>query len=147
MECSCYLRNSVVYIPTQGMMDVGLYREVEPVAAVPVADTSALHRAFADTIMRGNPKVPILRGHEIPPAVVLKYACVKSWNTFARTTSTWTIGERDGVFHIQGYRKDGAGWVPDQATKETFPPGTTADQVIEPLIAILQAAAGRDQPG
>lgn len=123
------------------MMNVGLYREIEPLAVVPVSNTSALHRAFAETIARGNPKVPVLRGRDFPPPVVLKYAGVKSWRAFARGTGTWSIDERDGVFRIRGYRKDGGGWVPDQNAIESFPPGTSADQVIERVIAILQSAA------
>jgi hypothetical protein len=146
MECSCYLRNGVVYIPTEGMVDIGFYREIEPVAVVPVANTSALHQAFADTMMRGNPKVPVIRGREFPPPVVLKYAGVKSWRAFARGTSSWTLGERNGFFRIQGYRKDGGGWVPDQNAIESFPLGTSTDQVIDRMIAILQEAARRDQP-
>jgi hypothetical protein len=144
MDSHCYVRNGIVYIPTQGMMDKGFYLDVEPVAVVPLANAKALHRAFAETIARGNPKVPIPRHPNIPTPVVLKYAGVKNWRSFARGTTTWALGQNNGVFSIHGYRKDehGAGWVPDQATKETFPPGTSADQVIERMIAILQAAAG-----
>ena len=141
MDCHCYLRNGVVYIPTQGMMDKGFYRDVEPVALVPVSNTEALHRAFTEAIARGNPKVAVLRHPNIPPPVVLKYAGVKSWNTFAKRTSSWAIRESDGVFRIHGYRKDDGGWVPDPAAAETFPREITADQVIDRMIAILQEAA------
>ena len=146
MHCHCFVRNGIVYIPTQGMMDKGLYRDIEPVAVVPLSDTTALHRAFADTIERGNPKVPIPRYPNIPPPDVLKYAGVKSWSAFARRTSTWAVSESDGVFSLHGYRKEGGGWVPDPSTKETFPPGTSADQVVDRMIAILQEAAQGDQP-
>jgi hypothetical protein len=145
MDSHCYVRNGIVYIPTQGMMDKGFYLDVEPVAVVPLSETKALHHAFAETIVRGNPKVPIPRPPNYPPPVILKYAGVKSWRSFARGTSTWSLGERDGVFRIHGYRKDGGGWVPDQTTRETFPLGTTADQVIERMIAILQSAAAQQQ--
>ena len=144
MDSHCYLRSGIVYIPTQGMMDKGFYLDVEPVAVVPLAETKALHNAFAETIVRGNPKVPIPRPPNYPPPVVLKYAGVKSWRSFARGTSTWSLGESDGVFSLHGYVKEGGGWVPDPSTKETFPPGTSADQVIERMIAILQEAAQRD---
>lgn len=140
MDCHCYLRNRIVYIPTQGMMDRGLYRDIEPVAVVPVSNTEALHRAFVETITRGNPKVPIPRHPNIPPPVVLKYAGLKTWRTFAKGASSWAIGERDGLFRISGYRKEEGGWVADSATVETFPPGSTADKVIDRMIVILQQA-------
>lgn len=145
MDSHCYVRNGIVYIPTQGMMDKGFYLDVEPVTVVPLSNTEALHRAFAETILRGNPKVPIPRPPNYPPPIVLKYAGVKSWRSFARGTSTWSINERDGVFRIEGYRKDGGGWVPDQNAIESFPPGTSAGEVIERLIAILQGAARREE--
>ena len=122
-------------------MGEGFYREIEPVAVVPLSNTEALHRAFSETIARGNPRVPILKGAEFPPAVVLKYAGVKNWRTFARGTSTWGLSARDGSFRIQGYRKDGTGWVPEKTTSEIFPPGATADSVIERMIAILRSGA------
>jgi len=94
MHCHCYLRNGIVYIPTQGEIHKGLYLDVEPVAVVPLSDRAALHRAFAETIARGNPNVPLPKQSEIPPPLLPKYAGVKAWSTFARNASTRT----DAVF-------------------------------------------------
>jgi hypothetical protein len=128
MNCECYLRRGVVYIPTLGMMDKGFYLAIEPVAVAPLSNTDAVRRAFADTIERGNPKVSIPKRTEYPPPVILKYAGVKSWSTFARDAWTWGIEEQDGMFKIVYYRKDPPnGWTEDRENIETFPPGTAAD--------------------
>jgi len=145
MFCDCYLRKGIVYIPTEGMMNPGLFRNVEPVAVVPVSERDALHQAFAETIARGNPKVPLPRGSDIPPPLMPKYAGVKSWGAFARGTTTWWISEKEGIYRIQGLRKDGRGWVPDPDKLDTFPPGTGVDEVIERMIEILQAEAAQQQ--
>src|SRR5579884_518926 len=145
MHCHCYLRKGVVYIPTQGEIHKGLYLDIEPVAAIPLSDTKAVHRAFTETIARGNPRVPLPKQSQIPPPLLPKYAGVKSWSAFARGASTWAISDRDGIFRITGHRKDGRGWVPDSNTVEAFPPDTTVEQIIDRMIAILQeAAANRD---
>jgi hypothetical protein len=142
MDSHCYLRKGIVYIPTMGMMDKGLYRHIEPVAVVPLSNTDALRRAFAETIARGNPKVPIPKRSEYPLPVLLKYAGLKSWRSFARNTSTWAIDERNGIFKIIGYQSDPPnGWTEDKDNVETFPSGTTAEDVIDRMIAILQEAA------
>jgi hypothetical protein len=141
MHCHCYLRKGIVYIPTQGQIHKGLYLDIEPVAAVPLSDTEAVHHAFAETIARGNPNVPLPKQSEIPSPLLPKYAGVKTWSAFARDSSTWAISDRDGIFRITGYRKDGRGWVPDSDTLQTFPPGTAADRVIDRMIAILEEAA------
>jgi hypothetical protein len=72
-----YLRKGTVYLTTMGKMDKGFYRGVEPVAVVSVIDTKALREALAATVVRGNPRVPVLRRNEYPPPVLLKYAGVK----------------------------------------------------------------------
>jgi hypothetical protein len=142
MHCHCYLRKGIVYIPTQGEIHKGLYLDIEPVAAVSLSDTEAVHRAFAETIARGNPRVPLPKQSEIPPPLLPKYAGVKTWSAFARGASTWALKEEGGAFRISGYRKEGRGWVPDSTNVETFAAGTAADQVIERMIAILLQAAG-----
>lgn len=139
MYLQCYLRKGVVYIPTSGMIEQGFYRGIEPVAVIPLSSTDALRRAFAETIARGNPKVPSLKRSEHPPPVLPKYAGVKSWNTFARDAMVWAIDERNGIFKIVAYRKDPpGGWREDKDKHETFPSGATVAEVVERIIAILQ---------
>jgi hypothetical protein len=140
MYCNLYLRKGKVLIPTFGRVDIGLYRDIEPVTVVDVLDADALRRAFHETIARGNPPVgPYPRPN--PPPVVLKHAGVKSWGAFARGASPWNIKRRGGIYQIVGHQKGPDGWVEDPEQKIEFPPGTTLDQVIDRMIAILQDAA------
>ncbi|HVT54695.1 MAG TPA: hypothetical protein VHD34_01415 [Xanthobacteraceae bacterium] len=145
MYWQCYLRKGTVYIPTTGRFDKGpLYLTVEPVTVIPVHDTVSLRRAFAETLARGNPKVSASDVSDPSPPVVMKYAGVKTWNSFARHAEVWGIDERNGMYEIITYRRHSpGGWVPDQEQAVVFPAGTTADEVIERMIAILQSAAAQ----
>jgi hypothetical protein len=66
---------------------------------------------------------------------------VKSWGAFARGASPWAIEKRDGKYRIIRYRWEPNNWVQDPEQTVEFPPGTTLDQVIDRMIAILQEAA------
>jgi hypothetical protein len=141
LRCHLYLRKGKVFIPTFGRVDKGLYRDIEPVAVVDVSDTDALRQAFHETIARGNPPTPYYPRDAYPQPVVAKYAGVKTWSAFARGASPWNIKEKDGTYQIVGHRKGPSGWVEDPEQRIQFPPGTTLDQVIDHMIAVLQAAA------
>jgi hypothetical protein len=142
MHSTCYLRRGIVYIPTLGMMDKGFYRDMEPVAMATLSNSDAVSRALTEAFSRGNPQVPIPKQPDTSPSVLLKYAGTKTWRAFARDASTWGIDERDGIYKIIGYRKDPPnGWTHDKSLDETFPAGTSADKVIERMIAIMQEAA------
>ena len=147
MYWECFLRMGIVYVPTTGVFQRGpLYLMMEPVTVIPVSDSVALHRAFAETRARGNPKVSESDVSDPSPPAVIKYAGVKTWRTFVRHADLWGIDERNGTYEIVGYRRDSPdGWVPDTTQAVVFPAGTTADEVIEHVIAILQEAARRDQ--
>ena len=107
---------------------------------VEVSDTEGLRRAFRETIARGNPPIgPYPRSN--PPPVVVKYARVKSWGAFARGALPWSIEEENGIFQIIGRRRTLDGWVEDPEQTIKFPVGTTLDQVIDRMIAILREAA------
>jgi len=139
-----YLRKGVVYIPTPGMVEKGFYRDIEPVTVVPVSNTGALRQALRDTIARGNPIVPRLPRAQWPPPVTLKHAGVKTWGAFERGMSYWAIKEDNGVFRIVGHWKnDTKLWVEDPDKIETFAPGTTADEVIDRMITVLQTTGTR----
>lgn len=142
MHCHVYLRKGTVYLPTMGEVEKGFYRGVEPVALVSVTNTESLRQALLATIARGNPTVPRLRRSEYPPPVLLKYAGVKTWSAFDRDASLWTISEAGGHFVIIPYKKRPTGeLVQDQNDKIEFPPGSSADVVIERIISILQQTA------
>lgn len=142
MHCHIYLRKGTIYLPTMGIVEKGFYRGVEPVTVVSVTNTETLRQALLATIARGNPTVPRLRRSEYPPPVLLKYAKVKTWSAFDSDTSLWTISEEGGRFVIIPYKKRPTGEsVQDQNGKIEFPLGSSADMVIERMIALLQGAA------
>lgn len=142
MHSTCYLRRRIVYIPTLGLMDKGFYRDIEPVAVAPLSNSDAVRRAFAEAFARGNPQVPVPKQPDTSQSVLLKYAGTKTWRAFARDASAWSIDERSGTYKIIGYRKHPPnGWTHDKSLDETFPADTSADKVIERMLAILQQAA------
>ena len=141
MYSQLYLRKGKVLIPTFGLVHRGLYRDIEPVAVVDVSDTDALRQAFHETIARGNPPTPYYPRDAYPQPVVVKYAGVKSWSAFARGASPWNIKEKEGTYQIVGHWRGSRGWVEDPEQTIKFAPGTTLDQVIDRMIAILQEAA------
>src|SRR5271154_2979947 len=134
-----YLRNGTVFVPTMGQMDKGFYRDVEPVAIVPVRNIEALRQALAAMIARANPKVPMLRRSDWPQPVVLKHAGVKSWSAFERGMLLWGLKEKDGAFEIIGKRKKPDGTRMDDPEQViTFPSGSTVDRMVDRMTAILQ---------
>jgi hypothetical protein len=137
-----YLRNGVVYVPTVAVREGGpVYTDIEPVGVVRVTDTAGLRHALLDAISRGNATVPVPKG-KWPAPVLLKYAGVKTWSMFARNASTWSIEEGDGNYRIFGYRKHPkAYWERDAEQSVKMPPGSTVDDVVDRMIAILQEAA------
>jgi hypothetical protein len=146
MLYNCYLRNGIVYVPTVGKRG-GVYNDIEPVAVVPVANTEALRRAFFDAISRKNVDLPLIKG-KWPPPVLLKYAGVSAWPAFARGALTWNIDETDGIYRIFGHRAHNDGyWVRDPDQTIDFLPGTAVGDVVDHMIAILQASARRPQAG
>lgn len=141
MNCDVYLRNHTVYIPTMGMMERGFYRAVEPVAVVSASNTEQLKQALQAAIARGNPYVPMLMRRDWPPPILLKCANVKSWSEFERGMRFWTIQQKDGMFQITRQRKQpDRMWRDDLEQVIDFPPATTADGVIDRMVAILQDA-------
>jgi hypothetical protein len=144
MNCDVYLRKGILYLPTLGKMGEGFYRGVEPVAVCSLSDTAQIRQALQTTISRGNPIVPMLPRREIPPPVLLKYAGVKKWSEFERGMRFWNVKDSDGIFQISREAKQPEGfWKPDPKQTIRFPPGVSADDVIDRMIMLLQEAAGR----
>jgi hypothetical protein len=139
---SCYLRKLTVYVPTTAKLATGAYTEIEPVAEVAITDTAGLRQAFRDTIARGNAIVPNPPKNNWPPPVLLKYAGVKSWSAFMRGAVVWSIKELDEAYQIVGHRVHAKGyWEEDPEQKIALPPGLNANDAIDRMIDILQAAA------
>ncbi len=142
MDLTCYLRKGIVYIPTLGMMDRGLFRHIEPVWVVPVSDKAALRRAILDTIARGNPPVPKIIGGDYGPPVLPKYAGYKSWTGFGKGANPVSAEEKDGIYKIVGQRKrPDRGWHDDPEQIYTLPAGSTVDDLCDRLIEFLQTLA------
>lgn len=142
MDWHVYLKGHIVFVPTTGRLDEGVYREMEPVAVAPLSDANGVRRALEAAIARGNPPAPPYSGGNFPPPVLLKYAGVKTWSAFARGTLTWSIEETEGRYRIFGYRKNSKGyWERDPDRKVELPPGTETGAVIERMISIMAEAA------
>jgi hypothetical protein len=144
MLFSCCLRNGIIYVPTIARRESGpIYTDIEPVAAVPLSNSGDVRHALLETIARKNIVIPdpdpkALRA----PPLMLKYAGMRSWSAFFRNASTWSIREDDGVYKIIFYRKHPKKhWEQDLAQEIQFPVGTTIDNVVDRMIAILQEAA------
>jgi hypothetical protein len=137
-----YLKNGVVYIPTVARLTTGAYVDVDPVTVESVANTDGLRRSLSDTLSRNNAAISPPPKDKWPPPVLLKHAGVKSWSVFARGASMWSIKADNGSYQIIAYRDHPDGyWTPDQDQSISFPSGTSADVVIDRMIAILQDAA------
>jgi len=144
MYCHLYLRKGTLFVPTTGLVDGGILRDVEPVAVVAVSNAEAVRDVLRATIARGNPATAHFPRGKYPQPAVLKYAGVKTWSAFARGTGSWTIQQKDGIYQIVGYRKHAKGyWVEDPDQEIEFPAGTKIDDVIDRMISILQDAARR----
>lgn len=141
MLVSCTLKNGIVYVPTVAKTETGFYMDREPVAVVPAANTEALRRALYDVVARGNAIIPTPKRNAYPPPVLPKYAGEKTWSAFMRGVSEWNISEKDGNYQIVQYRenpkRDGS-WIEDPDRKIEFPAGTTIDDVIDRMIALVQ---------
>jgi hypothetical protein len=138
MDWHLYLRKGVLYLPTTGIVEAGLYRNIEPVAVVPISNTEGVRAAIRATIAQGNPTTPHFSGGKYPKPILLKYAGVKNWSEFARVAVTWTIEEKDGSYRIIGYRKHAKGyWERDPDNQIAFPNGSALDDVIDRMIEIL----------
>jgi hypothetical protein len=141
---SCYLWDYVVYVPTLARRArEPVYTHIEPVGVVSIANTEAVRRTLLETIARKNPTIPDPdQKARDAPSIILKYAGVRSWSAFYRNASTWSIREDDGVTKssaIASIPKDLG--CKTSSNKSSFRLGTTVDDVVDRMIAILQEAA------
>jgi hypothetical protein len=148
MLCTCYLRKGIVYVPTLGRVGRAHYRVVEPITVTPVSQTSDLRDAFREAIARGNPTVPPLPIRDRPPPLMLKYARVSSWAAFERSTLTWDLTRKDGAYEIIGHRRRAdRGWEPDPTNTIILGRDSTAEDLIDRIVAILQDSTAVNELG
>jgi hypothetical protein len=139
-----YLKKGTVYIPTTVNQARAVYMDIEPVTVVPVTDREALRQAMRDTIPKENRFVPPSVEDARKPPVLLKYTGDKSWPAFMRGTSPWSIYEKDGKYQIEGYHVHRKGyWERDRDQTIEFPAGSSLDNVIGRMVAILQDTSRR----
>jgi hypothetical protein len=144
MLWNCYLRKGVVYVPTLAhLVPNSGYVAREPITVVPVSDTTALRRAFLETIAKGNPTLPVhLKPDYNSPSVVQSRAGIKSRSAFERTTLSWSIDEKDGEYRILTYRRHhGGGRVVDSDQTIVLPRGSGVEEACDRMIELVQAAA------
>jgi hypothetical protein len=144
MLFTCYLRGGIVYVPTVARRkSEPIYTNIEPVSVVPLNSPEGVRRALLETIVRKNAVIPDRDAKAVrAPPLLPKYAGVRSLSAFFRGASTWSIIEDDGNYKILCYRRHPKGyWQPDLGREIQFPVGTTVDDVVDRMIAILQEAA------
>jgi hypothetical protein len=146
MLFTCYLRDGIVFIPTVAKRrSEPIYTNIEPVSVVPVDSTEGVRRALLETIARKNVVIPDRDPKALrAPPLLPKYAGLRSLSAFYRNESTWSISDDDGAYKILSYRKHSKGyWQEDPAHEIQFPAGTTADDVVGRMIAIIQETAAK----
>jgi hypothetical protein len=137
-----YLKSGIVYVPIVAKTEAGFYMNREPVSVVAATNTEGLRYALRDAMEKGNPTIPTPARNAFPRPVLLKYSGAKTWSAFARGASQWSIEEKEGTYQIVGYRTHPDGyWVQDPDQRTELPAGSTRDQAIDAMIAILQDAA------
>jgi hypothetical protein len=144
MNISLRLYNGTVHIPTSYFN--GFFVENAPVASVPVEQTEGLQQAILAAIERGNPPISrdqarvLIHGKGSP---VLKATGARSWYVLDRQTSgLWSLVEKDGVYQIRvDQPMEPRGWHEDKTKRVEFPPGTSVEDVINRLIAMIQERA------
>jgi hypothetical protein len=74
----------------------------------------------------------------------LKHAGIKTWSEFNRSASYWGIGKEDGIFRIIAHQEHTRkGWEEDPENSQTFPAGSSVEEVIDRMTAILQAISAQ----
>ncbi|MGH9632965.1 MAG: hypothetical protein ACRD7E_32075 [Bryobacteraceae bacterium] len=143
MMWELYVRKRLAYIPTMARTDAGFYLAIEPVEIVPIDDKVALEQALVKTIARGNPKVPTPTRGSFPQPVVLPHAKVKSWSTFMKGATGWSIANENGLFSIAPYRLgEHGGFEEDPEGKESFPDMAPVDSIVRRVVDRVTRTGG-----
>jgi hypothetical protein len=104
--CSVYFRKGQIFIPTVSITDTRLYIETEPVVVLPATDAAGIAAAIEAAVARGNPTIPHpLTPKSFPVPVLLAYAKVKTWASFEKLATNWSIRVQDGNFRLEPMRK------------------------------------------
>jgi hypothetical protein len=147
MDVSLRLYKGVVHIPTSYFVERdGFFVTSRPIESVPVEQTAGLRQAVVAAIERGNPPISrdearaLLHSKDDP---LLKAAAARSWYVLDRQTKgVWNIAEENGTYQIRvDQPMQPRGWHEDKAKRVEFSAGTSVDDVITRLIAMIQERA------
>jgi hypothetical protein len=147
MDVSLRLYKGVVQIPTSYLVERdGFFVTDTPLASVSVEQTENLRQAIVTAIVRGNPPISrdqaraILHSDDDP---LLKSTGARSWFVLDRQTrGLWSITDTNGVYEIRvDQPMKPRGWHEDKSKRVAFPAGTSLNDVITRLIAMIQDRA------
>ena len=136
-----YVRDRMVYIPTTQQIGNGPFFSGEPVEIVPVTDTAAVVMALRRAMDRGNPTIPALRREDDAKMLgMLKNTKWKSWSSFQKGASCWSIETNKGCYEIAPWTKQPhqGGFLPDESRRLRLPEGTEMADVAKRLAALVQ---------
>jgi len=143
MHFSLYLRHGTVFVPTTGrVVPGGPYRDMEPVGVRSGFESGG-----------GAPSYPRsdLAGQSASTALPTRQFSSTGRNQIRRRqimggicTRHLDVGhQRERWNRIIGYRRHPDGWREDPEQTVDLPAGSTMDDAIDRLIAIMQDAAGK----
>jgi hypothetical protein len=148
MNISLRLYKGIVHIPTSYIVERnGFFFEGTPLDSVPVEQTEKLRQAILAAMGRDNP--PISRAEvgaalsDSKNSAMLAATRARSWSVLDRQTQgLWSIVDRSGFYEIRVKEPMAPrGWHEDKTKRVQFPSGTSVDEVIERLIAMIQERA------
>ena|SRR5215831_12243138 len=138
MLWNLYLSKGMVFVPTVSKTVAGFYLDTEPVEVVPAHDVVRLEAALKTTIERGNPIVPTPTRAKFPEPVVLKYAKKKTWTSFEKSASCFSLEKRESVYEIKHLRRrPDRGWEDDPDNIETVPLDAGIDVAVKKMRAMV----------
>jgi len=146
MDISLRLYKGIVYVPTSHRVEGrGFHVTKAPVTSAPVEQTENLRQAILAALARGNPPISLNETRatlsDSKNSAILRATQAKSWYVLDRQTKgLWGLVEKDGLYQIRvDQPTEIRGWHEDKSKRIQFPPGTAIEDVIDRLIAMIQA--------
>jgi hypothetical protein len=104
-----YVRKGMAIVPTVAQTDAGYFLDSEPVHVSSLDSSDLLIEALERVMAVGNPVVATPTRAAFPKPVVLLYAKVRSWRTFERTTTCFSVSRVGGEFELSATGRDARG--------------------------------------
>lgn len=148
MRVSLRLYQGIIYIPTVHRVEGhGFLVMKAPIDAVSPEQAEGLREAIRAALARGNPSMSADEAratlNDDRNSDTLRATQAKSWFALDRQTAgLWTLAEENGLYEIRVDEPlETRGWHEDETKRIRFPPGTSVDDVINRLIAMIQECA------